>query len=194
MAAAVRAALERFATQQGISPEDVRTLPKVSLIGCCPPLEKLDGAFGQNLGPNCRQLSISTNNIDRLTGLTGLDGLEILSAGRNCIKRLDGIEAVAATLQELWVSYNTLEKLAGAERCPNLRVLYASNNKIKDWAEVERLAPLEHLDDLLLVGNPLCGDDAKAYRTGVLQRLPRLKKLDGQLVTDDERNAAKESA
>jgi dynein light chain 1 len=34
-------------------------------------------------------------------------------------------------------------------------VLYASNNRIKDWAEVERLAALPGLEDLLLVGNPL---------------------------------------
>ena len=44
---------------------------------------------------------------------------------------------------------------AGIEKCAKLRVLYASNNRIKDWAEVERLAALPGLEDLLLVGNPL---------------------------------------
>lgn len=44
---------------------------------------------------------------------------------------------------------------AGIEKCTQLRVLYASNNRIKDWAEVERLAALPLLEDLLLVGNPL---------------------------------------
>ncbi len=34
-------------------------------------------------------------------------------------------------------------------------MLYASNNRIKDWAEVERLAALPLLEDLLLIGNPL---------------------------------------
>lgn len=44
---------------------------------------------------------------------------------------------------------------AGIEKCTELRVLYASNNRIKDWAEVERLAALPLLEDLLLIGNPL---------------------------------------
>lgn len=41
---------------------------------------------------------------------------------------------------------------AGIEKCSRLRVLYASNNRLKDWAEVERLASLSELEDLLLVG------------------------------------------
>ena len=44
---------------------------------------------------------------------------------------------------------------AGIEKCGQLRVLYASNNRLKEWAEVERLAALPLLEDLLLVGNPL---------------------------------------
>lgn len=28
---------------------------------------------------------------------------------------------------------------------PLLKVLYMSNNKIKDWAEIDKLAALEHL-------------------------------------------------
>ena len=187
MAAATKAALERCCAQQGIPFEDVRTLSKVSLVGCCPPLEKLDPALGQTLGAACRHLSLSTNNIERLTGLAGLDHLEILSAGRNCLKRLDGVEPVAPTLKELWVSYNALEKLAGVERCLELRVLYASNNKIKDWSEIDRLAGMAHLEDLLLVGNPLCGHDEAGYRAGVLKRLPQLKKLDGKIILGEER-------
>ncbi len=37
----------------------------------------------------------------------------------------------------------------------NLRVLYASNNSISSWEEIDRLAGLEHLQDVLFVGNPL---------------------------------------
>eukprot|EP00983_Pelagomonas_calceolata_P010046 326135-Pelagomonas_calceolata.AAC.2 len=47
---------------------------------------------------------------------------------------------------------------AGADKAPNLRVLYASNNKIAGWNEIDRLASLAHLEDLLLVGNPLYND------------------------------------
>ena len=34
-------------------------------------------------------------------------------------------------------------------------MLYVSNNKVKDWAEVDRLAALPVLEELLFVGNPL---------------------------------------
>ena len=57
----------------------------------------------------------------------------------------------------------------GAEKLVNLRIFYLSNNKIKDWAEVERLAPLEKLEELLLIGNTLYNDyrdanDIPTYR------------------------------
>ncbi len=34
-------------------------------------------------------------------------------------------------------------------------MLYMSNNKIKDWAEIERLAALEDLQEVLLLNNPI---------------------------------------
>jgi dynein light chain 1 len=53
--------------------------------------------------------------------------------GRNNIKKIEGLDAVADTLEELWISYNQIEKLNGVECCKKLKVLYASNNKIKAW-------------------------------------------------------------
>jgi len=44
---------------------------------------------------------------------------------------------------------------AGVEKLGALRVLLASNNKLSAWAEVERLAALPCLEELLLAGNPL---------------------------------------
>jgi dynein light chain 1 len=53
--------------------------------------------------------------------------------GRNSIKKIEGLEAVSNTLEELWLSYNMIEKLNGIECCKKLKILYMSNNKIKDW-------------------------------------------------------------
>lgn len=103
-----------------------------------------------------RHLSLSTNNIDKISGLAGLENLKILSLGRNLLKKIEGLDAVAGTLEEFWLSYNgPLASLAGLEKCSNLRILYLSNCKISSWNEVERLAPLSKLEELLLVGNPL---------------------------------------
>lgn len=58
-----------------------------------------------------RHLSLSTNSIDRISGLYGLSKLQILSLGRNLLRSLAGVEVVAGSLEELWVSYNSLDKL-----------------------------------------------------------------------------------
>lgn len=58
-----------------------------------------------------RHLSLSTNNIEKVSNLAGLDNLEVLSLGRNVVKKLENLEPVSASLQELWISYNVLEKL-----------------------------------------------------------------------------------
>lgn len=65
---------------------------------------------------------------------------------------------------------------AGVERLSKLRVLYLSNNKLKDLSELDRLAGLAALEDLLLVGNPLYVEQSKdpatlaAYRVEVRAR------------------------
>lgn len=46
-----------------------------------------------------------------MAALNGLSKLKILSLGRNQIKKLEALDGVADTLQELWISYNLLEKL-----------------------------------------------------------------------------------
>jgi hypothetical protein len=64
----------------------------------------------------CRHLALSTNNIDKISSLAGMDQLKILSLGRNVIKKIENIEAVADTLEELWLSYNQIEKLVSTRR------------------------------------------------------------------------------
>ena len=65
-----------------------------------------------------RHLALSSNNIDKIAGLSGLDSLLILSLGRNQLKKIENVEPVAGTLQQLWVSYNLLDKLVCAPDVP----------------------------------------------------------------------------
>ena len=58
-----------------------------------------------------RHLALSTNNIEKISSLSGLDNLQILSLGRNQIKKIEGLDGVADTLEELWMSYNLIDKL-----------------------------------------------------------------------------------
>ena len=175
--------------------------------------------------PAHRHLALSTNLIEKISSLSGMDNLRILSLGRNMIKKIENLDGVADTLEELWISYNQVAALVseaaatappsssatliacgtpecvspltltltlsqfpgnspalrpapsskslgvfeptcknpnhhnhvqnGIEKLGNLRVLLMSNNKIASWAEIDRLAGLGKLEDLLLIGNPL---------------------------------------
>jgi len=111
------------------------------------------------------------------------------------LKNLAGLDGVADTLEELWCSYNNIGKLSGIEKLTNLRVLYMSNNPIKEWGEIDKLAGLPNLEDVLLVNTALnlqvCEEsDSATWRLELLKRLPNLKKIDGLDVSDAERGAA----
>merc|ERR1712178_258248 len=130
--------------------EDVRLCP---IVYQQPLIEKMDASLSTL--KKCRHLRLSSNSIDKISSLSGMDSLEILSLGRNQIKKFENLDGVADTLQQLWISYNNLEKLNGIEKLSALRVLYMSNNKVDKWSEFERLQQLPNLTELLFVGNPL---------------------------------------
>ena len=117
---------------------------------------------------------------------------------RNNVKKIEKLEDIGETLEELWLSYNNVEKLSGLENCTNLRVLYLGNNKISSFDELERIAHLSTLKDVLFVGNPIFQNAAseQEYRYEVIKRLPNFTnwKLDGEMVTKDEINAAMNDA
>lgn len=54
-----------------------------------PPLEKMDNTLGTLT--ECRKLSLSSNMIEKITGIGNLKNLKILSLARNNIKSLNGI-------------------------------------------------------------------------------------------------------
>ena len=170
--------------------EDVRLCPIMMQM---PPIQAMDAALGSRL-KRCTHLRLSTNQIAQIAGLDGMDSLQILSLGRNSIRKLHGaaLAPVAGTLEQLWLSYNGITSLAGIEMLVNLQVLFMSNNQIEQWEEVERLASLPKLSDLNLLGNPL-HSQAKgegSWRAEVLRRLPNLRTLDGVLVAEAERSLA----
>jgi dynein light chain 1 len=77
--------------------------------------------------------------IEKMFPLTGMNNLKILSLARNRLKRMEKLEDVADTLEQLWVSYNEISSLDGLQGMNKLQVLYISNNSIKDWSELDKL-------------------------------------------------------
>lgn len=118
----------------------------------------------------CRKLSLSSNMIEKIAGISTLKNLRILSLGRNYIKNFAGLvrhchhclqsqplvflsqEALSETLEELWISYNYIERIKGVTVLKKLKVLYMSNNLVKEWSEFNKLQDLPCLEDLLFVG------------------------------------------
>ncbi|XP_074096871.1 dynein axonemal light chain 1 isoform X2 [Cotesia typhae] len=141
---------------------DAASALEVDLSFQWPPVEKMDNSL--SLFSKCRKLSLSTNMIEKIVGISSLKNLKILSLGRNVIKGFTGLEALADTLEELWISYNSIEKMKGIATMKNLKVLYMSNNLVKEWIEFMRLQEMMNLRELLFVGNPLCEGIERNHR------------------------------
>jgi len=161
---------------------------KVLLYCQIPPISKMDNKLNDLV--KCQHLSLSTNCIERLSALS-IPDLKILSIGRNHLKKVEKLEGIAGSLEELWASYNSISNLDGINTLSKLQVLYLSNNKIKSWDELEKLQSMSELRDILLIGNPIY--DAftpEQQRVEVLKRVPQLTKIDGVVVTPGERELA----
>ena len=167
----------------------------IKLLCTTPPIDKIDNAL--NAFVNCVQLSLSTNCIDKIPLLpkAGLPKIEILSLGRNQIKKITGLEEIGSTLRELWISYNQISTLDGLNCCTKLETLFVSNNKIKDLTEVKRLTLNPALANLNLIGNPIYDNvNRSEMRMSVIKTVPGLRVLDGELITDAERSSTASSS
>ena len=172
--------------------EEVRLCPIAMMK---PLITKMDNSLSTL--KKCKHLRMSSNAIAKIEGLAGCDSLEILSLGRNALKKIEGLNDISDTLSTLWISYNQIASFAGIEKLVNLQVIYASNNKIDKWAEIERLQALPKMRDLNLCNNPIyikTETEGENWRVELLKRLEKLKVIDGSLVEDEEREAAKAAA
>ncbi|KAJ8706473.1 hypothetical protein PYW07_012551 [Mythimna separata] len=181
-ATTIKEAIKKWEDKSG---DQAATATEVSLMFQWPPIEKMDSTLATLT--NCEKLSLSTNMIEKVTGLNTFKKLRVLSLGRNYIKSFTGMEPLGDSLEELWISYNLIEKLKGIHVLRSLKVLYMSNNLVKEWSEFNKLQELPHLEDLLFVGNPLYDAcELDAWRSEAARRLPNLKKLDGETVLRED--------
>jgi dynein light chain 1 len=167
----------------------------IKLLCTSPPIDKIDNAV--NAFVNCVQLSLSTNCIEKIPLLprAGLLKLEILSLGRNQIKKITGLEEVGVTLRELWISYNQISTLDGLNCCSKLETLFISNNKITDLTEIKRLTLNPAISNVNLIGNPIYDNVNRAeMRMSIIKTVPGLRVLDGELITDSERSSSSSSS
>ncbi|XP_064553790.1 dynein axonemal light chain 1 [Drosophila montana] len=159
--------------------QEAITAQEICLQFQYPPIEKMDPTLSTLV--ECQKLSLSSNMIEKITGISGMKNLRVLSLARNYLKTLNGIESLAENLEELWVSYNNIEKIKPIEAMKALKVFYISHNLVKDWVEFGRIGVPPNLGDITFVGNPLIENmDPAAFTAEAIRRLPNLKKLDGE--------------
>ncbi|XP_030608148.1 cilia and flagella associated protein 410 isoform X1 [Archocentrus centrarchus] len=89
-------------------------------------------------------------------------------------------------IEVLTLSVNGILSLSPLAGCLCLSELYLRKNMIPSLSELSHLRPLTRLRVLWLAENPCCGTNPTRYRLTVLRCLPRLQKLDNQVVTEDE--------
>uniref|UniRef100_H3CR47 Cilia- and flagella-associated protein 410 n=1 Tax=Tetraodon nigroviridis TaxID=99883 RepID=H3CR47_TETNG len=89
-------------------------------------------------------------------------------------------------IEVLALSANSISCLSPLAGCLSLCELYLRKNTILSLSELCHLRPLTRLRVLCLAENPCCGTDPSRYRLSVLRCLPRLQKLDNQVVTEEE--------
>lgn len=89
-------------------------------------------------------------------------------------------------IEVLTLSVNSISSLSPLAGCLSLCELYLRRNLIPSLSELSHLRPLTRLRVLWLAENPCCVTEPNQYRLTVLRCLPRLQKLDNQVVTEEE--------
>ena len=183
----LREAIRRWEQKNGISPQEAT---EVSLICQLPnPIEKLDNEINQF--ENCEKLSLSTNAIIQIVPMQRLKNLKILSLARNNIRRIQNLEDVAGTLEQLWLSYNQIGKLDNIAPLQKLHTFYISNNKLRSKDEIAKCSQLADLTSVLFLGNPVYTEPEKKDNWPmVVSKIPNVQTVDGCMVTSEVRQAA----
>lgn len=125
-------------------------------------------SVGDTLNRCCNRLKIlylQNNIISEMRGFERLRDLRYLNLALNNVTRIDGLQH-AEFLDKLDLTVNFVD-------------IHAFE------ASIEHLAPLSHLRELHLVGNPAM--DWAGARAFVAARLPQLQQLDGKDITRTER-------
>lgn len=127
---------------------------------------------------NLKILSIQSNRLTSITGLSDLHNLEELYISHNALTSLSGLES-NHKLRVLDFSNNQVTKLENIAHLSQLEELWGSGNQLSSFEEVEReLRDKENLETVYFEGNPLQTRSPALYRNKVRLALPQVKQID----------------
>ena len=102
-------ALNAWEAENGIAPSEAEV---IMLIMCTPLLKTIDTTVLGTLA-KCVKLSLACNAIEKMRPMPPLRNLKILALSRNKLSRIQHLEEIGDTLEELWLSYNNISTLSG---------------------------------------------------------------------------------
>ena len=129
-------------------------------------------------------LKINNQGVSSIGSIPECTNLLMLDLSRNKILMLNGI-GDCVNLTHLNISHNRISSLDPLKNCKELNTIMAQGNKVKEVKSVENLDSNKLLSSLYLKDfsgesqNPICNN--YDYQESVLEALPNLKLLDGQM-------------
>ncbi|KAK2177182.1 hypothetical protein NP493_614g00022 [Ridgeia piscesae] len=134
-------------------------------------------------------LSLSCNMIEKIEKLEKLTQLRELNVSFNSLTKIENLQTLTS-LQTLNLSGNQIEHIPNwlPKKLKALRTLRIAKNNIQSLQEFSKLRPLRDLTQLTVAENPVT--QLSHCRAFLIFHLRTVSVLDGQEVTEDERNAA----
>lgn len=140
------------------------------------------------LASNLRTLDLDQNHIKTIENLSGLPYLQTLSLCENQITQCVNLHLeLGGNLMHLNLSQNNLRTLEGFRKLFTLVKLDVSCNAVDSIDEVDHVASLPCLEELILTGNPIAG--TVDYRSRVLARF---NDRNDEIYLDNEKGSAQE--
>ncbi|XP_061867469.1 centriolin isoform X2 [Colius striatus] len=136
-------------------------------------------------------LNLSKNQIEKIEKLDKLMKLRELNLSCNKIRKIEGLEHMQ-NLQKLNLAGNEIEHIPVwvGKKLRSLRLLNLKQNQVSSLHEIAKLKPLQDLTSLFLADNPVVS--LPHYRLYTIFHLRALEHLDGQPVTNHDRQEALE--
>ena len=135
---------------------------------------------GQNVShlSNLKILSIQSNRLPKISGLSALSNLEELYISHNALNEISGLEH-NTNLRVLDISNNQITHLSNLENQKHLEELWASSNLLLSFEEVEKqLGDKKELNTVYLEMNPLQLKNPALYRNKIRLALPQIQQID----------------
>ncbi|XP_016836662.1 protein tilB homolog isoform X1 [Nasonia vitripennis] len=131
------------------------------------------------------ELSLHQENIERIELLNqACRNLKILLLQYNLISKIENLNKLKQ-LEYLNLALNNIEVIENLEGLESLKKLDLTVNFIGDIRGVKCLRDNQHLEQLILSGNPCC--EYEGYREYVIATLPQIRELDLQKIDRSER-------